>query len=363
VSPLPSFRIHPARLCRWAGLAILGGLLLIQLWPLVSPVRPGPVAPLTTSPGATSTPRSTLALLAGWLEAGAPQDGTALRVEGELVAGLRRSGFVHFLERAALEFVRSRQGRPGTGFMDPGQATTYEYLFGRGDQEAARYLRGWLQEGSAHEQALYVQVGEGFFSGAFRGEGWLPFLEPLDLKGRTVCDLGGGVGYLSFMLAERCQPAKVYLADIDPSGFDFVAFASRRPEFRSLAGVHCHTVPFPGEEPRLPEPVDAILMSDVHALRSPDYETRGRTLLRNLPRELRPGGLVAIHERWVDAERAFSFRELREMVTARLAACGYEVLLFSPGRVGTPGSHPQAYNVYARPQAHPKGPSPLLRPR
>ena len=96
-------------------------------------------------------------------------------------------------------------------------------------------------------------------------------------------------------------------------GFDFVAFASRRPEFRSLAGVHCHTVPFPGEEPRLPEPVDAILMSDVHALRSPDYETRGRTLLRNLPRELRPGGLVAIHERWVDTERAFSFRELREI--------------------------------------------------
>jgi len=346
---------------RTLALGILASLLLLLAqWP---PLRGTSGAQPGSSPGAGSDPppRPALQRLADGLAGGTLDSLTLAEIERDLALGLRREGDVHFLERAALAFVRNRQGRHVAVSPDPGEAVVYEFIFGRGDLAAARYLRGWLREGNHRWRAEYTQVGEGHFSWSNRGRDWLPFLEPLDLKGRKVCDLGGGIGYLAWMLAQSYGPETVFLAEIDTSGFEFIRFAAQRPGFGALASVRLHPVPRPGARPQLPEPVDVILMSDVHALRDSDFEERGGPLLLNLGGDLRPGGVLALHEGCFAPGRTVAFKEIQQVVTARLRACGYDVLRLDPGPSRGVGAQPQSYNVYARLKSSAKMRNSLVR--
>jgi len=345
--------------------SLLVGLLALALWQVGSlQVAPNEPEQATASavPGGPDAGRpaaAALRRLADWLEAGDRDHRVLAQVERDLVTAVPSGGYVPFVVQGALVFVKGLQGVPVAPFKDEGQQAMYDYIFGRGEASAADYLRGWTQEGAPGEAAIFGQVGGGFFC-ASRGADWIEFLQPLELRGRKVCDLGGGIGYLSWMLAERYGPSTVYLADIDATAFEFVEFAARRPGFRALARVKCHEVPLPGSRPGLPEPVDVILMSDVHAARDPDYEARGRILLENLANELRPGGVIAIHEGWFEQGRQVPFEEIEEAVTARLEECGYDVLRADHGQQPST-RHTWDYNIYARPKAFAGMPNTLVR--
>ncbi len=359
----PAVRSPRGALRRALALGLLAGLLLLlaQWLPLQS--RSGSKADLAPSGSAGSgqPPRAALQSLADGLAAGSLEAHALSRIERDLTNGLRRQGYVHFLEHAALAFVRNRQGQRVPAFADPGEAVLFDYIFGRGDLAAARYLHGWLQEGDHHWRAEFTQIGDGLFSWNNRGRRWLPFLEPLNLKGRKVCDLGGGIGYLAWMLAQSYGPETVFLAEIDTSGFEFIGFAAQHPGFGALASVRLHAVARPGARPQIPEPVDVILMSDVHALRDSDFGERGGPLLLNLARELLPGGVLALHEETFAPERTVAFKEIQQVVTARLNACGYDVLRLDPGQTKEVGVEPQSYNVYARLKSSAKMRNTLVR--
>ena len=105
--------------------------------------------------------------------------------------------------------------------------------------------------------------------------------------GATVADIGAGGGWFTVRLARRVGPnGLVYAEDIQPQMLESI---NRRVRREGLANVR--TIRGTPTDPRLPTPVDAVLIVDVY----PAVAAEDRvTLLRNLVPPLRPGGRVGI---------------------------------------------------------------------
>ena len=105
--------------------------------------------------------------------------------------------------------------------------------------------------------------------------------------GSTVADLGAGGGWFTIRLATRVGPnGKVYAEDVQP---EMIEAIRRRVERAGLKWVR----PILGtqSDPRLPEPVDAVLIVDsFHEMRQPVV------MLRNVARSLKPTGRLGIVE-------------------------------------------------------------------
>jgi ubiquinone/menaquinone biosynthesis C-methylase UbiE len=107
-------------------------------------------------------------------------------------------------------------------------------------------------------------------------------------EGSTVADLGAGGGWFTIRLARRVGPnGKVFAQDIQPE----MLGAIQRRVAREGVSPRVQAVLGTPNDPRLPEPVDAVLIVDAyHEMQEPVV------LLRNLARTLRPDGRVAIIE-------------------------------------------------------------------
>jgi len=106
--------------------------------------------------------------------------------------------------------------------------------------------------------------------------------------GSTVADIGAGVGYMSWRMAERVGPkGKVYANDIQPQ---MIELLKKNIEQRHLPNV----IPVLGEpdDPKLPPgQIDLVLMADVY------HEfTEPQKMLRHIRNSLKPDGRMVLLE-------------------------------------------------------------------
>jgi len=106
-----------------------------------------------------------------------------------------------------------------------------------------------------------------------------------------VADIGSGTGYFAVRLARAVPRGHVYGADIEDDMVRYLAERARREELANLTSVTAAP-----DDPRLPRPVDLVLVVDTyhHIAERPAYFDR-------LRRSLRPGGRVAIVDYRPDA--------------------------------------------------------------
>lgn len=107
-------------------------------------------------------------------------------------------------------------------------------------------------------------------------------------KGSTVADIGAGVGYMSWRMAERVGPnGKVYANDIQPPMLELL---KKNMQQRRLTNV----VPVLGDldDPKLPQgQMDLVLMVDVY------HEfTQPQQMLRHIRDSLKPEGRMVLLE-------------------------------------------------------------------
>jgi ubiquinone/menaquinone biosynthesis C-methylase UbiE len=103
--------------------------------------------------------------------------------------------------------------------------------------------------------------------------------------GSTVADLGAGGGWFTVRLARRVGPTgRVYAQDIQKPMIESMERRFRREGLRNVT-----TVLGTPEDPKLPAPVDAVLIVGVYGELGQPVE-----LLRNVRKSLRPAGRVGI---------------------------------------------------------------------
>src|SRR5690606_28472107 len=100
----------------------------------------------------------------------------------------------------------------------------------------------------------------------------------------VVADIGSGTGYFAARLAAAVPKGRVYGVDLEPDMVDYLAERARREQLPNLVAIQGSA-----DDPRLPDPVDLILMVDTYH----HIEDRERYFRRLLP-ALAPGGRVAI---------------------------------------------------------------------
>ena len=105
------------------------------------------------------------------------------------------------------------------------------------------------------------------------------------VEGTVAADLGAGGGWFTIRLARRVGPnGLVYAEDIQRLMIEAI---ERRVQREGLTNVR--TVLGAKDDPRLPVPVDAVLIVDAfHEIEEPVV------LLRNVGKALKPNGLVGI---------------------------------------------------------------------
>ena len=106
-------------------------------------------------------------------------------------------------------------------------------------------------------------------------------------EGSVVADIGAGGGWFTIRLASRVGPnGLVYAEDVQPQMIESIKRRVSRAQLSNVRFVSGTTL-----DPKLPAPVDAVLMVEVY------YEMeQPRVMLRNIARALRPDGLIGIVE-------------------------------------------------------------------
>jgi len=110
---------------------------------------------------------------------------------------------------------------------------------------------------------------------------------PLD-EGYTVADIGAGSGLFTIPLAERLKPeGLVYAVDIEEEFLTYVNELARRNGLTNIKTVLADEL-----DPKIPEPVDFVLMCDTLP-----YIGDKELYLKGLTRYLKPGAGIAIIDR------------------------------------------------------------------
>ena len=107
-------------------------------------------------------------------------------------------------------------------------------------------------------------------------------------RGATVADIGAGVGYFTWRLAERVGPAgRIYANDIQP---EMITLLRKNIEARHLTNVE--TVLGAEDDPKLPAGrIDLVLLVDVyHEFTEPEK------MLRKMRESLKPDGRLVLLE-------------------------------------------------------------------
>jgi cyclopropane fatty-acyl-phospholipid synthase-like methyltransferase len=160
-------------------------------------------------------------------------------------------------------------------------------------------------------------------------DGWQKpeeILNALHLKRTSiVADIGAGTGYFSVRIAKRIPEGKVFAADVEA---DMVRYLGERAQHDHLTNLV--PVQASAETPKIPEPVDVVLIVDT-------YHHIGNRLeyFSKLKSSLRPNGRLAIVDFKADSPNGPppQYRLSAETVTQELNAAGYslvETLQFLP---------------------------------
>ena len=132
-----------------------------------------------------------------------------------------------------------------------------------------------------------------------------------------VADIGAATGYFPVRIARVVPEGVVYGVDIEPTLVNFLNLRAHREGLTQLIGLVCSA-----EDPRIPEPVDVVLVCDTY------HHIGGRVdYFRRLKASLRPGGRLVI----VDFKKGDfpvgpddDHKLSREQVTEELRLGGYE---------------------------------------
>jgi ubiquinone/menaquinone biosynthesis C-methylase UbiE len=145
-------------------------------------------------------------------------------------------------------------------------------------------------------------------------------------EGSSVADVGAGGGWFTMRLANRVKPnGRVYAQDVQPEMIEAINRRVRRAELKNVT-----TVLGTPSDPRLPAPVDAVLIVDTyHEMEQPV------TMLRKVAAALKPNGLIGIIEFKKDGwgpgppmdERAEPDRVIRDATAAGLRLKSHETFL------------------------------------
>jgi ubiquinone/menaquinone biosynthesis C-methylase UbiE len=144
--------------------------------------------------------------------------------------------------------------------------------------------------------------------------------------GSVVADLGAGGGWFTMRLANRVGPnGIVYAEDVQPQMIEAITRRTGRAMLRQV-----RTVLGTSSDPRLPTPVDAVLIVDTyHELEQPVV------MLANVARSLKPAGRIGIIEFKKDGwgpgppmdERMDPERIIRDAEAAGLKLLSHETFL------------------------------------
>jgi predicted methyltransferase len=134
----------------------------------------------------------------------------------------------------------------------------------------------------------------------------------------SVADIGAGTGYFTVRLAKAVPNGTVYAVDIEPSMLEHVR---NRAAAENIGNVG--TVLATEKSPKLPKPVDAVLIVDTyhHLPNRPAY-------FRDLQQSLAPAGRVAIIDFRKDAPGVGpppEFRFESEQIVAEMKQAGYRL--------------------------------------
>lgn len=138
-------------------------------------------------------------------------------------------------------------------------------------------------------------------------------LKPSD----RVADVGAGTGYFAVRLARAVPDGTIFAADIAPK---MVQHLGERAKAENLANMRA--VQAGEDSPRLPEPVDVILLVNTyhHIEKRADY-------FRKLKASLRPGGRIVIIDFKLEAPQGPPKRARisAKRITAELKQAGYSL--------------------------------------
>jgi SAM-dependent methyltransferase len=130
-----------------------------------------------------------------------------------------------------------------------------------------------------------------------------------------VADIGAGTGYFSVRLAHFVPKGRVYGVDIEPDMVRYLAARAQREHLANLTSLQGAP-----DDPRLPEPVDLVLIVDTY-----HHIGAREQYFRRLLSSLKPGARVAIIDFTAEAPMGPppSSRVASERVRAEMDAAGY----------------------------------------
>jgi SAM-dependent methyltransferase len=100
----------------------------------------------------------------------------------------------------------------------------------------------------------------------------------------SVADIGAATGYFSARFARAVPEGRVFAIDIEPSMIDYLTARAKREGLGNIT-----TIPATADDPKIPEPVDLIIVVDTY------HHLVGRTAyFQRLTRALKPSGRIAI---------------------------------------------------------------------
>jgi predicted methyltransferase len=100
----------------------------------------------------------------------------------------------------------------------------------------------------------------------------------------TVADIGAGTGYFAVRLARMLPKGRVYAVDVEPNMVKHLAERAKAEGVSNLSAVAGSPA-----DPRLPQPVDLVLLVDVY-----HHVADRERYFAKLAGSLKPGGRVAI---------------------------------------------------------------------
>ena len=172
--------------------------------------------------------------------------------------------------------------------------------------------------GDAMVEALELVWGPGFLSPGGPEE-VARVVAGLDLKGRSVLDIGCGVGGIDFLLAQAHGAGRVFGVDVDAANIER---AKAEAERRGLAGRVAFVTVAPGPLP-FPDGSFDIVFSKDAIIHIPGKEA----LFRDVFRLLVPGGWFAASD-WLRGDDAPPSAEMRGYIESE----GLSFAMASPRR-------------------------------
>lgn len=133
----------------------------------------------------------------------------------------------------------------------------------------------------------------------------------------VVADLGSGTGYFAVRIARAVPQGRVYGVDVEASMTDYL---TKRAAKEGLENVRPITAA--GDDPRLPEPVDVVLVVDTY-----HHIDARETYFAKLRASLKPGGRVVLVDFKMDSPEGppAEHRVSPEQARAEMVKAGYRL--------------------------------------